>query len=79
MNVYQQFTDNVNVYNILEHNVNSESESRTRNERGLDRLVKKHISILHEDPLSKLMNGQIKEKLGIPSNVTWGGKYYIAL
>jgi len=28
-----------------------------------------------EDPLETLMNGEIKEMIGIvPSNVTWGGK-----
>lgn len=34
----------------------------------------RHIRRLHRQPLSQLMNGPIREKLGIiPKNVTWGG------
>lgn len=36
--------------------------------------IHRHIRPLHRQSLSQLMNGQIKEKLGIiPENVTWGG------
>lgn len=29
--------------------------------------------------LDALMNGQIKKQLGIPDNVTWGGKVFVLL
>jgi len=35
-----------------------------------------HLAPFETDPLDELMNGPIREKLGIiPTNVTWGGKY----
>ena len=40
----------------------------------LERLKLRHVGILHKDSLSTLMNGDIKKKLKIPENVTWGGK-----
>uniref|UniRef100_A0A8C7HR01 Carboxypeptidase n=1 Tax=Oncorhynchus kisutch TaxID=8019 RepID=A0A8C7HR01_ONCKI len=38
-------------------------------------LMRHHISPLHRQSLSQLMNGPIRKKLGIiPQNVTWGGQ-----
>ena len=59
------------MYNILEHNSNT--DEKMRDQRGLHSISKRHISILHEDQLSELMNCQIKKKLNIPEEVTWGG------
>lgn len=39
-----------------------------------ERLHALHIAPFHSADLSELMNGPIKKKLGIPANVTWGGK-----
>ena len=33
-----------------------------------------HVAPFHAMSLADLMNGPIKKKLGIPANVTWGGK-----
>lgn len=39
-------------------------------------LKRRHIRPLHRQSLSELMNGPIRQKLGvIPKNVTWGGNY----
>lgn len=39
-------------------------------------LKRHHIRPLHRQSLSELMNGPIRQKLGvIPKNVTWGGNY----
>ncbi len=39
-----------------------------------DSLKRRHIRPLHRQSLSELMNGPIRQKLGvIPKNVTWGG------
>uniref|UniRef100_A0A8C7Q4G2 Carboxypeptidase n=1 Tax=Oncorhynchus mykiss TaxID=8022 RepID=A0A8C7Q4G2_ONCMY len=41
----------------------------------LSLLMRHHISPLHRQSLSQLMNGPIRKKLGIiPQNVTWGGQ-----
>ena len=66
-----KLSDNVNMYNILEHNSNT--DEKMRDQRELHSISKRHISVLHEDQLTELMNGQIKRKLNIPGKVTWGG------
>ncbi|XP_077980276.1 retinoid-inducible serine carboxypeptidase-like [Glandiceps talaboti] len=74
--VVGQNTDNVNWYNILQHNV-EESNQIFRHSLGefyLDSLYHRHVYYMQNDPLSDLMNGPIKEQLGIPKNVTWGGQ-----
>lgn len=39
-------------------------------------LKRRHVQPLHGRSLDELMNGPIREKLGIiPKNVTWGGKH----
>lgn len=36
--------------------------------------IHRHVKPLHRQSLSQLMNGPVREKLGIiPKNVTWGG------
>ena len=45
-----------------------------------DRTVQRMLGKLHQDDLSALMNGKIKEKLGIiPEKVKWGGMYCVLL
>lgn len=40
--------------------------------------IHRHIKPLHRQPLSQLMNGPVREKLGIiPKNVTWGGTVFL--
>ncbi len=40
----------------------------------LERLFLEHVQwARNSDPLDDLMNGQMKTKLNIPTNVTWGG------
>ena len=68
-------TDNVNVYNVLKHNsAPLPTMVKSTGNRYLDQLYMKHVAIYEADPLTQLMNGPIKEKLGIPANVTWGGQ-----
>jgi len=66
------YTDGVDFYNILIHNdpdaLVSASASPADNMRHV--LVDKLLG----DDLDDLMNGQIKQQLGIPDNVTWGGQ-----
>ena len=61
-------TDNVDFYNILLHNVDT---GVTLMEGKRLRQVFRYLQMTN---LSALMNGPVKLKLGIPSNVTWGGK-----
>lgn len=72
--VIEKTTDNVNVYNILEHNTPSPT-FQSLGSSVLERLYSRHVGRLYTDSLTKLMNGLIREKLGIiPKNVTWGGQ-----
>jgi hypothetical protein len=42
----------------------------------LERLFLQHVQwARNSDPLDQLMNGQMKTKLNIPTNVTWGGMW----
>uniref|UniRef100_A0A673IU78 Carboxypeptidase n=1 Tax=Sinocyclocheilus rhinocerous TaxID=307959 RepID=A0A673IU78_9TELE len=66
-NVVEQNTNGVNFYNILTQN--SDEMVKTTS------LKRRHIRPLHRQSLSELMNGPIRQKLGvIPKNVTWGGQ-----
>ena len=69
-------TDNVDFYNILNHNVPGEAATATRRVRtsARQRAIQRHVGRFDDDALSALMNGPIRKKLGdIPQNVTWGG------
>lgn len=72
-------TDNVDVYNVLHHNQPDSSIMYLMFQK-YTKLSDIHIFAQYlmrsqSDPLFKLMNGPIKEKLGIiPENVTWGGQ-----
>ena len=68
-------TDNVDVYNILRHNSPPFPKFKSLGSAELDKLYTQHVGHLYSDPLTELMNGPIKQKLGvIPKNVTWGGQ-----
>jgi serine carboxypeptidase 1 len=75
--VIESFTDNVDFYNILLHNVLDEESVKSGRGpgRGLELAARRHVTRLQQESLSQLMNGQIRQKLGdIPTNVTWGGQ-----
>ncbi|CAG0895869.1 unnamed protein product, partial [Cyprideis torosa] len=64
--IVQDLTGGIDWYNILKDTGDS-CGSCWR-----DSLFLKLYKVLHSDPLSKLMNGPIRRKLGIiPANVTW--------
>ena len=70
-----ELTDNVDVYNILRHHAADQSNSMFSERQKVDRVYRQFVARLYEDPLSELMNGPIRKKLGIiPMNVTWGGQ-----
>ncbi|CAM6098981.1 unnamed protein product [Calypogeia fissa] len=64
-----ELTDNVDFYNFLRH----ESESDSSSSAGLKRkLGSRHLKRFEPDPLEVIMNGPIREKLSIiPSFVRW--------
>ena len=65
------FTDNVNVYNVLQHNA---SPFRDSNDI-IDRLYDRHLAVYYQNNLKSFMNTVIRKKLGIiPDNVTWGSQ-----
>ncbi|XP_060757298.1 retinoid-inducible serine carboxypeptidase [Neoarius graeffei] len=73
-NVVEQNTNGVNFYNILTQNSDM-LKSSTENKGYLSTLKRRHVQPLHGQTLDELMNGPIREKLGIiPKNVTWGGQ-----
>lgn len=76
-NVVEQNTNGVNFYNILTQN--SDEMVKISSDQAADgflfALKRRHIHPLHRQSLSDLMNGPIRQKLGvIPKNVTWGGQ-----
>lgn len=72
--VVEQNTNGVNFYNILTQEPD-EKMSSVAGEGYLSLLMRHHISPLHRQSLSQLMNGPIRKKLAIiPQNVTWGGQ-----
>uniref|UniRef100_A0A674B1K9 Carboxypeptidase n=1 Tax=Salmo trutta TaxID=8032 RepID=A0A674B1K9_SALTR len=72
--VVEQNTNGVNFYNILTQEPD-EKMSSVAGEGYISLLMRHHISPLHRQSLSQLMNGPIRKKLGIiPQNVTWGGQ-----
>jgi len=72
-----KLTDGVNWYNILQGNsdekttISSYASSKASNTKISSSAIKV-LDRLHADPLSNLMNGQIKKQLNIPDNVVWG-------
>ncbi|XP_002737769.1 retinoid-inducible serine carboxypeptidase-like [Saccoglossus kowalevskii] len=72
----EELTDNVNFYNILQHNADEQNvvEKKFLEDKYLDYLYRRHVGYMDNDALSNLMNGKIKDQLGIPKNVTWGGQ-----
>ena len=75
-NAIAERTDNVNVYNVLQHNVAEpfKTKNLTTNFK-LDRLYWQHVGRLQQQSLADFMNGPIRKKLGIiPDDVTWGGQ-----
>lgn len=67
-----QLTDNVNFYNVLQHNV---PDASLHSMTPLERARHRQLSVYLGDPLTDLMNGPIKKYLGdIPANVVWGGR-----
>ncbi|XP_056096570.1 retinoid-inducible serine carboxypeptidase [Rhinichthys klamathensis goyatoka] len=76
-NVVEQNTNGVNFYNILTQD--SDEMVKTSSNQAVDGFLsllrRRHIRPLHRQSLSDLMNGPIRQKLGvIPKNVTWGGQ-----
>ena len=66
-----QVTDKVDFYNILRHHSpDGQSVKEMWGGKQLPRLLSRY----HEDPLSALMNGPIKQQLNIPQKVIWGGE-----
>ncbi|XP_060586124.1 retinoid-inducible serine carboxypeptidase-like [Ruditapes philippinarum] len=64
-------TNGVNFYNILKWG----QDETCRLFKGQDSLSSRMLSRLHQDDLAELMNGKIKQKLGIiPDKVVWGGQ-----
>ena len=67
-------TDSVDVYNVLRHNIPPPVLDSS-----LDYpwkwLFQRHVGHFYGEALSELMNGPIRQKLGIiPDDVTWGGQ-----
>ncbi|KAJ3601129.1 hypothetical protein NHX12_032102 [Muraenolepis orangiensis] len=72
--VIEQNTNGVNFYNILTKEPDEEVSSLAVDDF-LSLLARRHVRPLHRQSLVQLMNGPIRDKLGlIPPNVTWGGQ-----
>ncbi|CAL8270509.1 unnamed protein product [Lota lota] len=72
--VIEQNTNGVNFYNILTKEPDEELSSLAEDDF-LSLLARRHVRPLHRQSLVQLMNGAIRDKLGlIPHNVTWGGQ-----
>ncbi|RUS90085.1 hypothetical protein EGW08_002127 [Elysia chlorotica] len=82
--VVERASGGVSFYNILqwgsEDAMSKQEKSETlqfQPESGnyLENLIRRHLKPLHNDALSSLMNGPIREKLKIiPENIEWGGQ-----
>lgn len=69
--IVELVTNGVNFYNILEWG----QEEKSSLFAGKSDLSRHMLARLHQDDLDALMNGKIKEKLGIiPDKVKWGGQ-----
>jgi serine carboxypeptidase 1 len=75
----EELTDGINFYNVLQRDTQQSKKtsifynSLTPDLRQNERAVKK-MGQFYQDDLYTLMNGPIKQKLHIPSNVVWGGQ-----
>ena len=71
-------TDNVNVYNVLQHNVEQPFKNKLQKiikDQNLARMYWQNVGRLQQQSLSDFMNGPIRKKLGIiPDDVKWGGQ-----
>jgi len=71
-------TDDVNVYNVLQHHVPSDfalKETYSKLSPNLQQLYKTHVGRFQQQSLADFMNGPVREKLGIiPSYVEWGSQ-----
>lgn len=71
-------TDDVNVYNVLQHHVPSEFKANNNHDSmkfHIQQLYNTHVARFQQQTLSDFMNGPVREKLGIiPDNVEWGGQ-----
>lgn len=76
--IISKTTDDVNVYNVLQHHVPSDFRSMTSGNKlmgKLRQLYNTHVGRFQHPSLTKFMNGPVKEKLGIiPENVSWGAQ-----
>ncbi len=75
-NVVEQSTFYANFYNIMKWGGDeSVKENILGAKTPFEKLYARHVRVYAFDPLSKLMNGPIRKKLGIiPTYVTWGGQ-----
>eukprot|EP00794_Sanderia_malayensis_P005523 gene5523-6208_t len=68
-------TDNVNVYNVLQHHVPSPMKFISTGSKHLDMLYNRHVGVYHTESLSGFMNSVVRNKLGIiPEFVNWGSQ-----
>eukprot|EP01102_Stenamoeba_stenopodia_P012651 TRINITY_DN401_c0_g1_i2.p2 TRINITY_DN401_c0_g1~~TRINITY_DN401_c0_g1_i2.p2 ORF type:complete len:305 (-),score=85.79 TRINITY_DN401_c0_g1_i2:188-1102(-) len=73
--VVEVVSHNVNFYNILARNPNTSFDVVTSFEERVSRHLSMGLDESIDQQLANLMNGPIKEKLGIiPSTVVWGGQ-----
>jgi len=78
-NLISMLTDNVNVYNVLQHNVPPTGFQATKSSmklnKNLRQLFQTHVGRFQAQSLADFMNGPIREKLGIiPNHVLWGAQ-----
>lgn len=71
-------TDGVNVYNVLQHNVQEPFQkilTKGLKDKNLEISYTVLVKKFQQQQLSDFMNGPIRKKLGIiPDDVTWGGQ-----
>lgn len=76
--IISKVTDDVNVYNVLQHHVPSDFQtlSSSRKLKGrLGQLFNTHVGRFQKPSLTEFMNGPVREKLGIiPKSVLWGAQ-----
>ncbi|KAG0611992.1 hypothetical protein M758_7G181800 [Ceratodon purpureus] len=64
-----KLADDVDFYNMLKHD---KSEELSANVHGLARLAARHLSVTQSADLAEVMNGPIRQKLGIiPNKISW--------
>lgn len=73
--IVEEEGNGVNFYNILKWSSKEERYSKSTNTNHLDHLFKRHVGVMLKDDIGNLMNGHVRQKLGIiPENVKWGGQ-----